>query len=139
MPISMGARGLPGILAIPGRVFVRGEGGMAVALSVPRRRVALGEGGMYSGAPGVIFRSPKFSTTNAIITGITKDSTGATLGSCVVQLFRTVDDVFMLESVSDGAGAYTLTAIGSGPFYIVAYKAGAPDAAGTTVNTLSAD
>lgn len=99
----------------------------------------MGEGGRYAGAAGDTFRSPKFSTINPRITGVTKDSNGAALASCVVQLFRTVDDVFMFESVSDGAGNYELTALGSGPFYIVAYKAGAPDVAGTTVNTLSAD
>ena len=139
MPISNGARGRPGVLAIPGRVFVRGEGGNIWTSSAPRYRMSFGEGGAYAGVLGLVFRSPKFSTINARITGITKDSTGATLGSCVVQLFRTVDEVFMSESISDGAGAYTLTAIGSGPFFIVAYKAGSPDVAGTTVNTLSAD
>lgn len=139
MPIGSGARGRPGVLAIPGRVFAQAEGGLCAASPVPRRAFALGEGGKFSGASGKPFRSPKFSTINPRITGITKDSTGAVLGSCVVQLFRTVDDRFMFEAVSDGVGAYELTALGSGPFYIVAYKAGAPDVAGTTVNTLSAD
>lgn len=139
MPIASGARGRPGLLAIPGRVFVQGEGGAVGGSSAPRRNTALGEGGKYAGAPADVFRSPKFSTINPRITGTTKDSTGAALASCVVQLFRTLDDQIMFESVSDGAGAYELTALGSGPFYVVAYKAGAPDVAGTTVNTLSAD
>lgn len=139
MPIASGARGQPGVLAIPGRVLALDEGGMVSGSSVPRRGYSMGVGGRYAGAGRLVFRSPKFSTINPRITGITKDSTGAVLGSCVVQLFRTVDDRFMFEAVSDGVGAYELTALGSGPFYIVAYKAGAPDVAGTTVNTLSAD
>jgi hypothetical protein len=40
------------------------------------------------------------------------------------------------QSVSDGSGNYSLICAGSGTFYVVAYKAGGPDVAGTTVNTL---
>lgn len=85
------------------------------------------------------WRSPALAATNPVITGVTRDSAGVALGNCVVQLFRTLDDQIMFESVSDGSGNYTVHAIGSGPFYIVAYKAGSPDVAGTTVNTLTAD
>lgn len=71
-----------------------------------------------------------------MITGVTKDSTGAPLAACVVQLFRASDDAFISEVTSDGSGAYAVCPSGSGSFYIVAYKAGAPDLAGTSVNTL---
>jgi hypothetical protein len=68
---------------------------------------------------------------------VTKDSAGAALAGCTVQLFQTADDVVVGETVSDGAGAYSFTmARAQGPFYVVAYKAGAPDVAGTSVNTL---
>lgn len=139
MPIASGALGRPGILAIPGRVLALGNGRLMFSSSAPRRNGALGEGGRYAGAGDGTFRSPKFSTVNPRITGVTRDSTLAVLASCVVQLFRTVDDQILFESISDGAGDYELTALGSGPFYIVAYKAGSPDVMGTTVNTLSAD
>jgi hypothetical protein len=82
------------------------------------------------------FKSASFSTTRTVLTGITKDSGGAALASCVVQLFRTVDDLILAETTSDGSGVYVFYPTVGGPFYIVAYKAGAPDAAGTTVNTL---
>jgi hypothetical protein len=82
------------------------------------------------------FRSRNFSTYNPTITGVTKDSTGAALAGCVVQLFRTADDVWRSETVSDANGVYVLYPDVGGPFYLVAYKAGAPDVAGTTVNTL---
>jgi hypothetical protein len=82
------------------------------------------------------FRSRSFSTYNASITGVTKDSAGAALGGCTVQLFRTVDDSYRSEAISDGAGNYTLYPDVTGPFYLVAYKPGAPDVGGTTANTL---
>lgn len=73
------------------------------------------------------------------IAGVTKDSAGAILGGCVVQLFRTVGDAFVTEVVSDPTtGAYSIPAGPGESYYIVAYKAGAPDVAGTTVNTLVA-
>jgi len=83
------------------------------------------------------FRSVPFSTTHQILVGVTKDSAGVALGACVVQLFRTMNDAFIEEQVSDGSGNFLFYPPDSGPYYIVAYKAGAPDVAGTTVNTLS--
>ncbi len=118
MPIASGARGRVSTLAAPG---LMPRGGWT----------PLGDD-----MAETAFRSRSFSTYNATITGITKDSTGATLAACQVQLFRTVDDAFIQEVASDGVGAYVLTPTVSGPFYIVAYKAGSPDVAGTSVNTL---
>lgn len=74
------------------------------------------------------------------IEGITRDSTGAILGSCVVHLFRTSDDVEIDQVNSDASGNFILTS-GISPgqqHYIVAYKSGSPDVAGTSVNTLTA-
>lgn len=104
------------------------------------------------GAPGVValpagpslcnfpkFRSVPLANSNPVITGITRDSAGNPLGTCVVQCFRTADDYFIAQTTSDSSGAFAVVATGTGPFYLVAYKAGSPDVAGTTVNTLSAD
>lgn len=118
MPIASGAIGMVSILAAPGRMP---HGGWTPA---------------GQDMAELTFRSVPFSTLNVTITGITKDSAGAALAACQVQLFRTVDDAFVQEVTSDGAGAYVLTPTVSGPFYIVAYKAGSPDVAGTTLNTL---
>lgn len=72
-----------------------------------------------------------------LISGLTKDSTGAALGGCIVQLYRTADDVMVEETISDGSGNYAFSPRGVGAlFYVIAYKAGSPDVAGTTVNTL---
>jgi hypothetical protein len=87
---------------------------------------------------GSRFRSPKFYGSFSI-TGITRDSTGATLGTCSVHLFESATDIEVAETMSDGSGNFTFVlGNNAGFFYIVAYKPGSPDVAGTTVNTLVA-
>jgi hypothetical protein len=72
-----------------------------------------------------------------IISGYTRNATGAILPNCDVHLFRTVDDAEIDQTTSDAAGYYEFrTAIPVERYYAVAYLAGAPDVAGTTVNTL---
>jgi hypothetical protein len=71
------------------------------------------------------------------ITGVTKDSGGAALGNCVVQLFRTSNDEFIMENTSDLLGNYEVrTPYPGANHYCVAYKQGSPDVTGATVNTL---
>lgn len=71
------------------------------------------------------------------IAGQTKDSAGAALGSCTVELFRTADDV-RIETLTSSADGYFYfkSPAQAATHYVVAYKAGSPDVAGTTVNTL---
>jgi hypothetical protein len=69
--------------------------------------------------------------------GVTRDQYGTPTGSCVVQLFRTSDDLFIMEVTSDSSGNFLLQSwYTPDQHYIVAYKAGSPDIFGTTVNTL---
>jgi len=69
--------------------------------------------------------------------GITRDSAGAVLGGAVVQAFLTASDLFLRELTSDAGGYFDLGSQYSAQnHYLVAYKAGSPDVAGTTVNTL---
>lgn len=82
------------------------------------------------------FKSASFSTYTSTISGVTKDSAGANLAGVTVTLFVSGNNLFVSQAVSDGSGNYTLTIDKSGPFFIEAYKVGAPDVAGTTVNTL---
>jgi hypothetical protein len=72
------------------------------------------------------------------LTGITKDSGGSPLGSCVVKVYLTATDVELLSTTSDASGNYSffLPAATVGTYYVVAYKVGSPDVSGTTVNTL---
>lgn len=120
MPIdrAAGRRGSAGVLAMPGRRL--GAAWSSLSPTVARS----------------VFRSQPFSTYSPVLSGQTQNSTGVALGGCVVQLFRTVDDAIHAETTSDGSGNYTFLPSITGPFYVVAYKAGAPDVMGTTVNTL---
>lgn len=71
--------------------------------------------------------------------GVTKDSTSTPLGGVTVSLFLTSTNTLMGQTISDGSGNYNFTLFNpSGPFYVVAYLAGSPDVAGTTVNTIVA-
>ena len=72
------------------------------------------------------------------ISGITKDSAGTALPSCTVKLFPTDTDTERDEVVSSASGAYEFRSASPGVnHYAVAYRAGSPDVAGTTVNTLT--
>lgn len=69
--------------------------------------------------------------------GITRDSAGAVLGGAEVHAFLTASDQFFRQVTSDAGGYFDLGSEYAGVnHYLVAYKAGSPDVAGTTVNTL---
>jgi len=71
------------------------------------------------------------------ITGITKDANDAPLAGCTVHLFRTADDVLLLVTVSGADGTYEIGVVDENTqCYLVAYKAGSPDVAGTTRNNV---
>jgi hypothetical protein len=91
------------------------------------------------GDEDMFFRSQVMSGVNWSISGITKDSSGSVLGSCVVELFYTQTDFPLSKVTSDATtGAYSFNCSpNAGNYYAVAYKAGSPDVAGTTVNTLA--
>ena len=79
-----------------------------------------------------------YGYANRELVGVTRDSNGAILVSCRVELFQTGGDIPTATTTSDSVtGAFTFSNPGSGPFYIVAYKTGSPDVAGTTINTLT--
>lgn len=73
------------------------------------------------------------------IAGVTRNQYGSAIGSCTVKLFKTSDDSLVSQIVSDpNDGSYLLsTPYYPDTHYIVAYKAGSPDIAGATVNTLT--
>lgn len=74
-----------------------------------------------------------------LVTGYTNDSTGAALGNCVVTLFTSADNLPTAQVVSDAVGYYSISVDGNASLrFAVSYKTGAPDVAGTTVNTLVA-
>lgn len=74
---------------------------------------------------------------NLRIIGVTRDSSGVALAACTVKLYRTIDDAFIYQTISDGSGNYIFDGVQQGfTYYVVAYLVGSPDTAGTTLNTL---
>jgi len=73
-----------------------------------------------------------------ILSGLSKDSAGAILGNCQVLVFRTESKVLVAETISDAAGAWSVGVPDVGPYFLVEYKVGSPDVAGSSVNTLAA-
>lgn len=78
-----------------------------------------------------------YSGGNQEMRGISRDSAGSALGSCRVLLFRTEDNSFVKETTSDGSGNWVMSVMSAGSFFVVYYKAGGTDLAGTTKNTLT--
>lgn len=71
------------------------------------------------------------------IMGQCQDSGGGGVSGAVVQGFRTSTDEYVGETTADSNGNYELGVPYPGEnHYLVAYRAGSPDLAGTTVNNL---
>jgi len=82
-------------------------------------------------ATPLVVRSP------AWITGITKDGSGVPVEGATVRAFRTEDNAYVAQADSGLGGAYTVQVANDiTDHFLVAYKDGAPDIAGTSVNTL---
>lgn len=123
---------------------------MGVQTTAFRPLASMGWGGRAGGAwrglvvPGPIVdaqvgtriaRSPG-GFSNSALDGVSRDAAGVALGNCRVDLCQ--GNLIKQSTVSDGAGNFTFLNPGSGPFFIAAYKPGAPDVAGLTANTLHA-
>jgi hypothetical protein len=73
------------------------------------------------------------------ISGVTRDKDGNALASCRVELFETQSDAVLYSTTSDAAGAFSFSVpTGGWSWFLRAYKAGSPDLAGTTVDTVTA-
>lgn len=88
----------------------------------------------YWGQIGTLVSRSPGGSLNTALSGITRDSAGAVLGLCRVDLCK--NNTIRQSITSDAVGNYSFVNPGSGPFFLVAYKQGSPDVAGTTVNTL---
>jgi len=124
---------------VPGKVSVprdwRTGGTWDWRLNVNSNGVRWWNRSRQRGAAFIPWNTKGFTPT---LSGVTRDSTGAALPGCTVDMFVTGTDTFIATTVSDGSGNFTLLPPASGPYYLVAYLAGSPDVAGTTVNTLVA-
>ena len=71
------------------------------------------------------------------IDGYTKDSAGAIIPSASVFLFRTDTKAYVSATTSDLGGYYTFTVDNNTvEYFLVGYKDGSPDLAGTTIKTV---
>jgi hypothetical protein len=83
------------------------------------------------------------ATDRFALTGVTRDGTGAALGNCRVVAFETgrigVEGIEATvgETISDESGNYTLEVSLNTSHQLIAYKAGSPDVAGITKNTIT--
>lgn len=70
--------------------------------------------------------------------GMCVDGSDVAVANAIVQGYRTSDDLYVGEVQANEDGSYALGVeqARSTPHYLVAYKPGAPDIFGTTVNTL---
>jgi len=84
-----------------------------------------------------LLKAPQFKGSFTI-TGVSRDSGGVPLGSCTVDLYLSAEKTLVATTTSDGSGNYSFTVPGNSQnFFVRAYKAGSPDVAGTSVNTLT--
>lgn len=75
-------------------------------------------------------------STRYALSGVSRDNVGVALGDCTVMVFSNVDRTLIAETTSDGSGFWSVPVVRGWPFFLVEYKAGSPDVAGTSVNTL---
>jgi hypothetical protein len=112
------------------------NGGMEYIELGPRRVPRGGIGHSLFSTP--LLKKPTFTGTFSL-SGVTRDSAGVALAGCVVDLFLNSEDTLVATTTSDESGNYRFIVNGNSQTYFVrAYKAGSPDVAGTSVNTLTA-
>jgi hypothetical protein len=71
--------------------------------------------------------------------GTCVDASDVAVANAIVQAFRTSDDLYLgeVQANTDGTYGVGIQVAAGTPCYLVAYKPGTPDIAGTTVNTLT--
>lgn len=92
-------------------------------------------GGEYFEPPSIMGSGTQ---TTKFLRGTCLDSGSVAVAGAIVQGFVTATDTFVGEVTSAGDGTYSVGTnnLSSTAHYLVAYKAGSPDIAGTTANTL---
>ena len=77
------------------------------------------------------------ASTRYAISGVTRDVLGSAVPGVTCHLFVTASDLLLDTVVSDANGVFRLiTPLYPDTHYVQAYKAGAPDVSGCSVNTL---
>ena len=144
---------IPGSEPEPSRV-VQGTGGESAKATQPRTEILNSGLAKYAVAPvpsvdfgrRLTLDTFRESAVRWFVSGVTKDSAGAALGTCRVVLMQANKiavnadanaNPVRAETTSDGSGNYSIQVSSSEPVQLIAYKAGGPDVAGVTVNTVA--
>ena len=85
------------------------------------------------GQIGSVIARNQGATVNLVLSGVSRDNSGAILANCTIELYH--GKKIVASTVSDGSGNFSFNNPGSGPFRIIADKAGV---AGVTAETLVA-
>lgn len=75
--------------------------------------------------------------TRKKLSGIVRDSAGNPIAGATVQIFNTATGLLVDTVTTDSSGAYNASDPNAVNCFAVGYEAGAPDVAGTTVNTIT--
>ncbi len=135
---------VPGTVAIAdNQAHVVGTEPGVVAMDRPGAsavRVAYGECYLPSLTP--LVRERAASTQRFAITGTTRDNVGAPLAGCRVVIMETgrlaaAACPVVGETVSDGAGAFSVEVAGTADYFLIAYLPGTPDRAAITLHPLT--
>jgi hypothetical protein len=95
-----------------------------------------------TGLSGQLINNFVQNTARFQITGVTRDSAGATLGNCRVVMLEVArisvnGTPVVAETISDGSGNYTIEVALNTAHQGIAYKDGSPDVAGISIDTLT--
>lgn len=93
-------------------------------------------GADHWGQIGSLFGRSPGGVRNSTLVGVAYTSAGSPAVGAKVDLHVTGGDFIVATVLSDASGNFRFDNPGTGPFYIVAYLAGNPDRAGSSVNTL---
>ena len=95
--------------------------------------------GRRRGVPPNLCGAFPLPTARWSLAGVTRDETAAATPGFAVYLQRMVQGVPVLvqQDISDAAGAYSFSVNPADQYWITSYKAGSPDKAGATLNTLT--
>ena len=101
------------------------------------RLIASRDAGRQNGQPGGLRGGvTPDAALSFTLRGVTRDSAGAPLGSCTVDVFSWPEKTLYGTVVSDGAGAYSLSVSPGKTYRAVSYNA-ADTLAGSTAGTLT--
>ena len=134
---------MPAINRLGPRSLPANSFGMLVTGAVAGGSQAINRGQTSMGVDR--YRQPRQQPPRYTISGITKDSTGAVLGNCTIEVFEKIPGnanepkgrlVGMTTSDANGNYRVDVYSAVNATFQVDAYKAGSPDVAGTTLNTL---